>query len=86
MTAWKTTYGSQEEKPSEWDTTSSSSTVYQRKNIEAVDEDGKKWKYEERTMTADEMLTVRLETINENQNAIMEALASMYEEKENANG
>lgn len=85
MTDWKITYGSQDQKPSEWDTTSSASTVYQRRNIESVNEEGIKWKYEERTMTADEMNAVRFEIINENQNAIMEALATIYEAKENPN-
>ncbi len=87
MTDWISVQGSQQEKPSEWDTTSSASTVYQRRNIVAVEvpqQDGSTvtlWGYEERTMSANEALTVQFEQNTENQLAIMEALADIYVEQ-----
>ncbi len=60
MTDWVKVTGSQVEKPSEFDETSSSSVVYQRRNIgttEVENQDGTKvtlWEYEERTLTPSE--------------------------------
>ena len=60
MSDWQTVYGSQENKPSEIDTTSSDIVIYQRRNIEQVefkdenDKTYKQWKYEERTLTKEE--------------------------------
>ena len=60
MTDWVIVYGSQAEKPSEFDETSSSSVVYQRRNIHTIEvenHDGTKvtlWEYEERTLTPSE--------------------------------
>lgn len=84
MTDWKVVTGSQAEKPAEWDTTSSASTVYQRRNVEQIEvgqTDGttvQLWQYEERTMTAEEMHTVRFADMEANQAAIMAALADIY--------
>lgn len=60
MTDWKKVQGSQPERPAEVDTTSSASTVYQRRNIEQItveNGDGtttELWQYEEREMTREE--------------------------------
>jgi len=60
MTEWKTVQGSQETQPAEFDTTSSPTTVYQRRNVQRVtvnNADGTKaelWEYEERTMSREE--------------------------------
>ena len=60
MKDWKKVHGSQAEQPPEFDTTSSSTTVYQRRNIQRVtieNIDGTKselWEYEERKMTREE--------------------------------
>lgn len=56
---WRTTQGTQAEKPQEIDTTSSPSTVYLRKNISQVDaksgeETIKVWQYEEAQLTPEE--------------------------------
>lgn len=81
MTTWKSVIGSQAEKPAEWDTTSSASTVYQRRNIEQIEaeqSDGttaQMWSYEERQMSMNEMTAIMME----NQNAVMEAIAALYE-------
>ena len=54
MTEWKTVQGSQEVKPSEFDTTSSIKVVYQRANIKRVTVEGvdgettEIWQYDER--------------------------------------
>ena len=61
MTDWKTVHSTATEKPSALDTTSSSSTVYERKNIEQetttdpyTEQEITQWKYEERTYTKQE--------------------------------
>ena len=60
MKNWQRVQGSQVNKPSEFDTTSSPTTVYQRKNIQRIEienMDGTKselWEYDERTMTHEE--------------------------------
>lgn len=57
MSDWEIVNGSQQEKPAEFDTTSSNIVVYQRRNIKEVElktEDNKtykQWQYEERTMS-----------------------------------
>ena len=66
MTDWKPVYGSQIDQPEEFDTSSSSVVVYQRRNIHRVtvknsmgdsDENTtEQWEYEERTMTPSEYL------------------------------
>ena len=60
MTDWVTVQGSQPEKPVEFDVTSSTVVVYQRRNIRQIEvqnEDGtvsKLWEYEERQLPHDE--------------------------------
>ena len=66
MTDWKKVQGSQETKPEEFDTTTSEVVAYQRRNIKRVEVenmDGSKtelWEYEEREMTHDEAVKLRL--------------------------
>ena len=67
MTDWKLVQGSQDEKPAELDTTSSASTVYQRRNIERItvtydDTTTELWQYEEREMTREEYFILSAET------------------------
>ena len=60
MIDWVKVNGSQEEKPAEFDETSRSSVVYQRRNVHTIEvenHDGTKvalWEYEERTLTPSE--------------------------------
>ena len=60
MTEWITVQGSQEIKPSEFDTASSKKVVYQRANIKRVTVEGvdgettEIWQYDERQMSHDE--------------------------------
>lgn len=61
MTDWKQVRGTQTTRPLEVDTSSSTKTVYLRRNIEQVEiEDGQSeetvtmWEYEERQMTPEE--------------------------------
>lgn len=60
MTDWKKVNGSQAEKPAEFDETSSSSVVYQRRNITQIEVTNQDettttlWEYEERTLTPSE--------------------------------
>ena len=60
MSNWEIVNGSQQEKLTEFDTTSSDIVVYQRRNIKEVElktEDNrsyKQWQYEERTMSKKE--------------------------------
>ena len=66
MTTWKTVQGSQETRPAEFDTTSSPTTVYQRRNVHRVTVDYENtavelWEYEERTMTHAEYETLMIE-------------------------
>ena len=84
MTDWKKVNGSQPEKPSEFDETSSSSVVYQRRNISTVEvenQDGTKvtlWEYEERTLTPSE---ANLEKNNIELKAKLEAQAAQLDEQ-----
>lgn len=66
MTGWKTVQGSQTAKPAGFDTTSSPTTVYQRRNVERVtvetgDGTTELWRYDERRMTHDEYAEMRSE-------------------------
>lgn len=60
MTDWQKVQGSQSERPLEFDTTSSKNWVYQRRNIEEIEQENsdggkiKLWSYEERKLTPDE--------------------------------
>lgn len=64
MKDWKKVQGSQTEQPAEFDTTSSASTVYQRRNVQRVtvkNQDGtitELWEYDERTMTFEEYAVI----------------------------
>lgn len=66
MTPWRQVHGSQETRPIEFDTTSSSVVVYHRKNIERVsfnNDDGsvtELWQYDERQMTREEYNEFRI--------------------------
>ena len=71
MKDWKKVQGSQEEKPTEFDSTTSAVVVYQRKNIERVtttDADGttsELWQYDERELSHEEYAIVRAEVQQE---------------------
>lgn len=59
MTEWKKVTGSQPTRPADFDTTSSTTTVYQHRNVEriTVESDGtatELWQYGEREMTREE--------------------------------
>ena len=82
MTEWQKVYGSQEEKPSALDTSSSNFFVYQRKNIERVtvtDEMSsgtyEMWQYDERKLTKDEYAKM----VEEELTATQLALTELYE-------
>lgn len=68
MTDWQLVQGSQNAQPSEWDTTSSATTVYQRRNIQQVSSQiqGKNitvWQYEQRTMTPEEYFLLSAQNV-----------------------
>ena len=71
MTEWKEVTGSQTEKPKEFDTTTSTEAVYQRRNIketETENEDGTKttlWAYEERQLTEEEFKEIYASSLSE---------------------
>ena len=82
MEEWQKVCGSQEEKPSALDTSSSAFFVYQRRNIERVtypdemsDSTYEIWEYEERKLTKDEYAKM----VEEELTAIQLALVEMYE-------
>lgn len=66
MTDWRKVTGSQSERPQEFDTDSSPTTVYQHRNIEQITvENGETtttlWQYDEREMTPEEYKTLSME-------------------------
>ena len=67
MTEWKVVQGSQPNRPTEFDTTSSATTVYQRRNIHTTtveEENGETvilWEYDERELTRDEFTGLSLQ-------------------------
>lgn len=81
MIEWQKVYGSQAERPSALDTTSSAVYVYQRRNIERVTlegEDGttsEMWQYDERKLTKDEYAA----QLEEELTATQLALTELYE-------
>lgn len=90
---WRTTQGTQKEKPHAIDTTSSPSTVYLRKNISQVnvksgEETIKAWQYDEAQLTLEEYAQYQAELEEcstlankerqENDEVIMEAIADTY--------
>ena len=92
MTDWRKVQGSQPEKPSEFDITTSSIVVYQRRNIKQVTVDNSDgttttlWEYEEREMSREEYAVVHVNQLQQEVNAQKEqnlntqmALVDMYE-------
>ena len=92
MTDWKKVQGSQPEKPSEFDITTSSVVVFQRRNIKQVTVDNSDgttatlWEYEEREMSREEYAVVHVNQLQQEVNAQKEqtlntqmALVDMYE-------
>ena len=67
MTDWKKVQGSQETEPTEFDATTSSVVVYQRKNIERItvtNLDGttaELWQYDERELTPVEFMQAQID-------------------------
>lgn len=88
MTEWRTVFGTETEKPAEFDTSSSPSTIYQRRNITEetqTDEDGnevKGWRRDEREMTPDEYNQIRLvgEVVAENTAGIVKSVTEFQSE------
>lgn len=78
MSEWQTVYGSQEERPAEFDTTSSSVVGYQRRNIKRL-ESGM-WEYEERTMPLDECAKLQQEALYKSSLTGILAVADLYEQ------
>ena len=64
MKDWKKVQGSMVERPAEFDTKSSPTTVYQRRNIKQITVEGADgststmWEYEERTMSHTEYMAI----------------------------
>ena len=91
MKDWKKVYGSQVERPSEFDTTSSPTTVYQRRNVKRVTIDNmggttsELWEYDERTMSHDEY-AVMAEVVKNQKDiaAIEDILCALDAESEGA--
>ena len=82
-------YGSQIEKPKEFDTTSSTVVVYQRRNVNQVEVDNgygfisKLWEYEERKMSRDEyafMMSERNAKLEDEVTNLQLALCDLYED------
>ena len=93
MTDWKKVQGSQQEKPKEWDTTTSATVVYQRRNIErktVKDMNGQTaefWEYEEREMSREEYSVLiagvqqeKISQVDETAIAGLMAVTDLYEE------
>ena len=74
-------------KPEEFDTTSSAVVVYQRRNIQLVNDFGKQyWLYEEREMTKDEYSRIREAELEDELTQTQLALAELYESMVVQNG
>ena len=91
MTEWTTVHGSQAEKPSEFDTTSSAVVVYQRRNVKRIEienQDGsisELWEYEERKMSRDEyafIMSERNAKLEDELTNLQLALCELYEATE----
>lgn len=94
MTDWKKAQGSQEEKPKEFDTTTSAAVVYQRRNIERVTIEDKMsgetyevWEYDERELTHSEAAVIlseiqqkQIDEANETALTGLMATTDLYEE------
>lgn len=86
MTEWKEVIGTQKERPSEIDTTSSSDYVYERKNIteytETDDQEEitlKGWKYLERKIPKGQWTVDVTAQNKQNLDAIMAGMIDLYE-------
>ncbi len=93
MTDWKRVQGSQEQKPQEFDTTSSAVVVYQRKNIERVTVEDKVsgetteiWQYDERELSREEYSIIiaeiqqaQIKEANDTDITILMAITDLYE-------
>lgn len=86
MTEWKKVYGSQAEKPSELDTTSSGYFVYQRKNIirtrytdNSTGSEYELWEYDERKLTKEEYARIREQELEDDLTQMQLALTELYE-------
>ena len=83
MTEWKQIQGTQTERPLETDTTSSPTTVYQRRNIDRVkirDNDGDErevWEYEERELSISEYEEMLRSTESPAIQGVMQQLSSI---------
>lgn len=79
---WRTVFGTEPEKPQEFDERLSPTTVYQRRNVVGktkVEEDGTKvvgWEREERELTLDEYQQMKLvqEVVNTNKSEIVSSV------------
>lgn len=88
MKEWRTVFGTETEKPEEFDTQQSPTTVYQRRNIkrtEKTEEDGTKvtgWQREEREMTHEEynQMVLMRQVVSENTSAIVESVTGFQKE------
>ena len=85
MADWKKVFGSQKNKPSSLDTSTSKSYVYQRRNIERVthtDDDGNEielWEYEERKLTREEYALIHVAELEDELIQTQLAITELYE-------
>lgn len=88
MREWREVFGTEQEMPEEFDTTSSPTTIYQRRNIkrmERVEGDGTKvagWQREERELTVEEYKSMMLmtEVVNGNKEEIVSSVTEFQKE------
>lgn len=93
MTDWKKVTGTQPERPEEVDKTSSTSTVYLRRNIEQIEKkvegtDGEvrtttEWQYEEKEMSIEEYKNMILmqQVVEENTSGIVESVTQFQKDE-----
>lgn len=82
MKEWREVFGTEPERPEEFDTTSSPTTVYQRRNIKKAtrtEDDGTKvtgWQREEREMSVEEygQMILMAAVVKENTQGIVESV------------
>ena len=80
MTEWQTIHGSQTEQPEEFDATSSSFFVYQRRNVKRINvEDTELWEYEERKLSREEYLLMINSQLNNELTDLQLAMCDLYE-------
>lgn len=88
MTEWREVFGTEAAQPEEFDTTTSSTTVYQRRNVKKVtktEADGTKvsgWQREEREMSKEEYdrLTLMQEVVTSNTTGIVESVTQFQKD------